>query len=48
MSTLAGEVGGVGIERIKGTDKEGLLDVGRLDRCGREESAPQSERRGSA
>lgn len=27
-------MGGSGIERIKGTDKEGLLDVNRIDRCG--------------
>lgn len=31
---VAGTVGGSGIERIKGTDKEGLLDVNRIDRCG--------------
>lgn len=29
---VAGTVGGTGIERIKGTDKEGLLDVTRVDR----------------
>lgn len=29
---VAGTVGGAGIERIKGTDKEGLLDVNRIDR----------------
>lgn len=29
---VAGTVGGSGIERIKGTDKEGLLDVSRIDR----------------
>ncbi|CAN0451492.1 unnamed protein product [Ascophyllum nodosum] len=46
MSTLAGEVGGVGIERIKGTDKEGLLDVGRLDRArkGPEIKVPQDQK----
>ncbi|CAN0407610.1 unnamed protein product, partial [Laminaria digitata] len=30
---VAGTVGGSGIERIKGTDKEGLLDVNRIDRA---------------
>lgn len=33
VTSVAGTVGGTGIERIKGTDKEGLLDVNRIDRC---------------
>lgn len=32
VAGVAGTVGGSGIERIKGTDKEGLLDVNRIDR----------------
>lgn len=32
LQMVAGTVGGTGVERIKGTDKEGLLDVSRLDR----------------
>lgn len=32
VAGVAGTVGGTGIERIKGTDKEGLLDVNRIDR----------------
>lgn len=32
-ASVAGTVGGTGIERISGSDKEGLLDVNRLDRC---------------
>ncbi|CAM9751328.1 unnamed protein product [Scytosiphon promiscuus] len=33
VAGVAGTVGGTGIERIKGTDKEGLLDVNRIDRA---------------
>ncbi|CAM9262796.1 unnamed protein product [Pylaiella littoralis] len=33
MAGIAGTVGGSGIERIKGTDKDGLLDVNRVDRA---------------
>ncbi|CAM9598694.1 unnamed protein product [Ectocarpus sp. 6 AP-2014] len=33
VAGVAGTVGATGIERIKGTDKEGLLDVNRIDRA---------------
>ncbi|CAM9332312.1 unnamed protein product [Discosporangium mesarthrocarpum] len=43
---VAGVVGGEGIERTKGTDKEGLLDPGRLERArlGPEIKVPEEQR----